>query len=840
MSILLNTKNSYDIKQEVVAAYNKVKIKLMHDNSDAGNALRSSLDNFVESVRPDIDDYISLLNDIYLYQNAIDHTKNIDLFTASDEILTKLKNIILDAKVGLGDVSQTNSAKENVYGGRYDYIYGYIRNNIQILNSDNIPSIVLATLEGIDSKQDITSASNIILDLYTIQQKSSTILSNIDAVTGVKLNQYILASSFYNPTNIFAPLSDTRAAVGMVQIIDSIVGTPHNLNPDNWPGVNWTARDILTNLKNFMGFFHAYPLNYSFLAMVIIASIYEDPSVVLNGLEPHTILSDLSLDLTTSGMSFNEIVENILAIDSDTITDSASLVAALYQCFKYGAGSSIKGQADILYNFLPSDVYAKSSDFIGLFNEIWLQVEAYLDKPISSDINYINLASYVAATTSAIVPDDELVRAVEMDMIASGNDPSRIANNIMQQIINLLDNGGYAWISNQIQELNNNLPQADFASFFFFQFYVDMINDLYRSFNFGPYYPNLVSDVEGHVRLTSAITSQLVSTLNMLATNGGIVDYESLASEIAEIISPSASDFVASLEQDIALGNQNIENIKYLFSRLDGKTSSEIVANMYSAWGGAYVSASPGARILAREIYESVTPVSNIAAYFIANSNVYPKYDQTYQNFIAKTIDNIVNPFNSDEQLINNLEADMICSNKAASEIVPIIQNIDAFDGASFAANFYREIGFPYCSPYAGFMELSSKIEDYHKADYSNTVTKSFGDLDTYPKEKYLNLCIKQDEQFLVGHSVFYMFDREYKGVSLYEMEELFTIAGRHSARSQCAKYLSTNYATDLYVTLSSPGGTTGSAEITGCTAVIDPGIFTAYCEAVFINALSV
>ena len=342
---------------------------------------------------------------------------------------------------------------------------------------------------------------------------------------------------------------------------------------------------------------------------------------------------------------------------------------------------------------------------------------------------------------------------------------------------------------------------------------------------------SFTSHIQALVAPTTA--SELMVQLDSLGESSRVVDNDSIASSIAEILYYSVDEeFTSSIQQDLNNAHGVFSDVKDYLKYVYGVTTSEIIGSWYVAIGGGYVSAMEGARLLAKAIDNNGVEASTISSYdFKAISY---RWDSSTYYDIAKALVSVVTGSVGNTQLIRDLAQDFTASELTRDQVVGLLGEVEGSNGAEITASLYRLLGFPYDSAILGKRILASTIEEYHESDNQVTITSLSGMVVAAPQEKFLNVCTIDQDVYTVGTSVFYNFQGNNVGGQLELMQDLFTFAGREQARADCGRYLVEHVGDDLYVTTSQPTGVTGNAQVTGCTEALDPALFLAYCDAVF------
>jgi hypothetical protein len=330
-----------------------------------------------------------------------------------------------------------------------------------------------------------------------------------------------------------------------------------------------------------------------------------------------------------------------------------------------------------------------------------------------------------------------------------------------------------------------------------------------------------------------AHASDLRTQVRSLSESSKVTNYHSLASVIGQMLYHNVDPtFVSNLEADITLAGLPIDDIKSYLGYVGGQTASEVVTNMYVAWSGNYLSAMEGAQLLAKYIDNNNIKASDIRSYDY-NAMSWKWDDATKMYALANTVANLASSFNAD--LIRDLALDFTGTELSFNQLVSKLQNVQGNTGAEMVASLYRSLGFPYDSAVPGKRLLADVIKEHHDSDNIVTLSSMSGEIDVSPKDKFLNICTLNDETYTVGYSVFASFS-PVPGAPLSAMHDLYTFSGREQARAECARYLVENLGQDLYVTTTQPYGVSGDATETGCTPVLEPAVFLAYCDAVFFE----
>ncbi len=827
----------YQTKKEIDIILKKILYRLSKDNTSKKTDLVEAVQEYLNAIRPDINGLSYLIYQSYYYLNKLDKSSEIVLYNSVKELLTPLELLVNNANIGTVEISN-NAAKEHVFGASYREIENQLRTKTYSLDPSkaSILDIVEKLMEVLNSDNDLKLKAAFDLDMVSGKLGASTIIERLGSSELDSRDQYKLMNSIYNAATDGKFLSDFSPINALNKVI---VYASSKINPNT--GNKWTEKELFESMKNWLnlGYYYynnSYLNSYYYLAILIYISLVETIGSLDGPFEDsfNDLISAIyytSINMINSGMSAKAILENILAIDADSITDKNNLAQIIFETFNYVSLASINSVYKALQNGgIVTSYYSSLPDMEAVHNNL----QNYYENLMTGNYyNHKELASAIFSTSSSDIefyynnqafPSSVLIDNLELDLISSNLPVSKIANNF-----------GFAKAyEEEFYQKIISSPNPSFSNFLVYDWYFSSIYGITTSFNLGEHYLPFTYKIESSLELTSTIMDDFVSQVKALALNSEINDHTSLSYSLASLITPFSSEVAEGLKLDIITAGQDINRIKHYLTFVNGASASIVAANIYNAWGGAYLSSVNGASSLASSIDENLIGASDISQFFTQNSLIEKKYDQTDNYFIASNLNYIVNAGSSNDQLLTYLGLDLNASGKTPSEIIEILQNIEGDNGAKITYNLYKSLGFPYDSGIEGKVLLASAIGDYYNSDYVTTLASLAGNKSLSPKYKYLNYCSKNNDVYEVIGSIFKNFDDDSLGKSLYDMKELYSESGRLSARAQCGKFIVDNIGEDLYVTVSQPAGVSGTADATGCGYLIDPAILLAMCNTVF------
>ncbi len=771
----------YHLKEEIEALYKQAKIVLDKDNSDEKAYLVGKLESFLGLPRFTIGDLNNLYAIFIQYLRSSNKETKIEIYLAAEAIANNILVMMNNYKIGYSNLFTTNGLKDHFFGASYSNIISQIKEEVASHGYSSRANLISAIARSLNSVKD-NSLNNMMIDYYyggllgeEIQPKMSSI-----TIPDNNVDQYILASNIYNALSNGKTLSYIPTVIELLELVnDSYL----------------SSSQILSNLKNFITSNIIPNSSIYLLSILIVASVTNSQVNDLDDLQEivlnHKLLvSKLILDMEVSAKSVDEIKSNILAMDENS--NQYKLVVGIYNSFNAFGESAVSGATDLIsaiYNVEEAD------------NLVDIQSSIY---NLNTDEfnSHKELALAIASILGSL--DTSLLKNLALDMAASGNQVSTITNNL--------------------QYVNGVANPANIAY------------EVYRAFYLGSHYSQLASSIENHLSLTSTVAQDFVSSIQQLSVSSNINNYSDLAYSIASLIEPYSSDLAAGLFTDLENIPISIDKTKNYLEYINGQSASDVAASMYYAWSTSYLSMMKGAQALASALEENNIHSSDIRDYFTNNNVISHRFDETDKYAISTSIAKSITGNVDNSNLINSLYQDLAYSNQEPSTIINILKNINGEDEIAITANLYRSLNFPELSGERGMLDLANAIKEYHDSDYIQSLNSVLGDTDVAPKAKYLNKCLKEGDTYSVVGSIFYRYDDSASGKALSEMKDLYTVTGREYATTQCSQYMINNYVYGLYLTTTKPAGVVGNSEQTGCTELLSPSVFMAYCESVFTD----
>jgi hypothetical protein len=812
-------------ENQINTILNKILIRLDGGPADIKQQLISGISMLMgQNVGPSLSEYA--LGSISEYRANIDPDAKINIFNALEELFVTAKTNFHKMFVGSKPIDETFAFKEHVFNSDYRSTFIRFLMDLQIKEDPNTSEILDILLKATNSDKDYFLKNLLSIDLSFANLDSAAIASALSTTSLSTVNQNTITNAFYNAAIKDDYLSDLAAIKYVAQLFN----------------FNFTKVFGDVNFKDAVQEFLVYYLenNYRdvphtimnicilvFLILFFSVLSYHHFDIWLL-LSVFYFGDDIASDMYASNLPAEEIFDRVInALKNGDYNDPVGMMVEVYKSFYKGIGMVTGGQRDFVnnlnqyfFNFtaLPQSTINNYISFINNKEYIDYHDLASSVGTLSSNVDYIHDIPYLL--NYGYVPQEFVNLELEMDMIGSGFPVSLIANN-------------FKFLSSNIDRIMDYDLQT-YNQTMSFDLYSMLGNDIYTAFNLGPHYQELTSSIA-----TATSLDSFVSNVRTLSSREDINDNHALATSIASFLPPYSSVLANQLASDITMPGLKIEDIKYYLNNVDGISASQVAASLYVAWGGAFISAMEGARLLASSIYTNNISAAQISEYFSANSLIEPKYDEAENFVLAKAIDQITNPGNVNKDLINSLYLDFDASGMSTSQIVNIFANIEGADAAEIVASLYRQMKFPYDSAVKGKLALANALNEHFNSDYYVTLTSLEGNTDISPVVPYLNFCSKLgDGVYKVEGSVFVLFDPNSNGRSLYQMEELYSESGRLNARAQCGRQIIENFSNDLYVTTTNPAGVTGSLEETGCSPALDSATFMAFCDSAFAEII--
>lgn len=732
---------------------------------------------------------------------------NLNQFNITNYIYDGMKSYngstITDIPAALDLLSLSNNT--NIFQPEYSPMLGaFFMELIYDSNANNIPPVLLAfftavLIMGLKDPHNITIDHVKAIYSYALDVYSSKIPANIFSynlynnfipilyscsVDSNCLNTQQIINVFYKSFDYFSG----TAIAGERELLNEFFAEATSVSQIFYVDISSNVNAVQSSL---------YDLHSS-----SFESYADIASAISNTINPSYINEDeliryMTMDMAGNGAPVSTVTEHMKYVKG---SDIAQLTDSIYTIFNMGENYDL-----FVEQALESMAASRNpkSSIHGLVDAFHNNVQPSSLSDADYANNILSLTGYSYALNSALFNNQ--YNALVSDLSSTDAPYTSALNKV-----------------NALESLNSFSPVMNG---------IDMGRELCDMLHLRSTCASFTSHIQALVAPTTS--SELMIQLDSLGESSRVVDNDSLASSIAEILYYSVDEeFTSSIQQDLNNAHGVFSDIKDYLNYVYGETTSEIVGSWYVAIGGGYVSAMEGARLLAKAIDNNGVEASTISSYdFKAISY---RWDSSTYYDIAKALVSVVTGSVGNTQLIRDLAQDFTASELTKDQVVGLLGEVEGSNGAEITASLYRLLGFPYDSAILGKRILASTIEEYHESDNQVTITSLSGMVVAAPQEKFLNVCTIDQDVYTVGTSVFYNFQGNNIGGQLELMQDLFTFAGREQARADCGRYLVEHVGDDLYVTTSQPTGVTGNAQVTGCTEALDPALFLAYCDAVF------